>query len=87
MKGPPPYRDPDGLRRRFRRVSTEQAAAIGHVAINWTLVEEALADMIWAFLNIHVDEVRHSVTAELNSLTRVAMIRSMIATMQNQEWL
>jgi hypothetical protein len=78
---------PSGFRSFIRPVSPEHAAAIGYVAIYWSLVENSLGDMVGVLLGIGVPEVSHSITAELSTLAKAAMIRSLIDFVQNQEWL
>jgi hypothetical protein len=69
----------------FPPIKPDHAAAIGHVAAHWSLIQEHLGFLIYGLLGLH-SMVGHAVTAELSTIQRVQMICTFVGLTGNKAW-
>jgi hypothetical protein len=74
-------RDPE----RFPLIKLEHAAAIGHVAAHWSLIEEQLGFIIYNLIGLHMIP-GVAVTAELNTLQRISLIGALLGLTGKKDW-
>lgn len=69
----------------FPPVSESHAAAIGHVAINWSSVEASINHVIAGLLGLHW-AAGHAVTAELPGQAALNLLTVLVGMTGNPEW-
>jgi hypothetical protein len=66
-------------------ITNEHAAAIGRVAVNWSLVEGQVAYLIMSLLSLQASP-SHAVTAELGMLARLDLVETLIGLTGSSSW-
>jgi hypothetical protein len=70
----------------FPPISKEHAAAIGHVAANWSLIEGQTANLTYNLLSLHAP-AGHAVTAEMGMIQSGYLVKALIALTGNEAWI
>lgn len=77
---------PKDWRAKMGVIGADHAAAIGYVAVHWTLAQTWQAQIIQLMLGI-VSDAGDAITAELSEQQRTEIIRTLLVRARHQEWL
>jgi hypothetical protein len=70
----------------FPPITPEHAAAIGYVAVHWSLIEEFLGTLLYQLIGLHKIPGQ-AVTAEISYLQRVGTITALVKLTGKAEWI